>query len=413
MQLHKIKEKFTKKRIKEILPIFIYIIIIGIILLCVAKIMKKDTKFYDANLPYRWDMIISYDDMHYARNIYADTDKDYATSIKHPLLVTLAHGFVHIEEKLFPPKDSTDHYYHIVLLQIILNLLSVIYLYKILKEHIGLKNEWSFLLLTIYELATVSILGTFFVESFIISSTLLIMSYYYLAKQKLIPSIILGILTTGITITNAIPFALMSICLLKKKKDIFITGISCILGSILILLMIPERDYILTNFFSVLNDNKKYIAKSNETIKYAFNYLLISPFLFIKQSYVFNKKDLLCVRFTTDTNIFVAIFIIIIFSLMAYCIIKNIKNRNMLAATFVLIFNFILHIVFKFGLTEATIYALHFLFAEIIILAFSFKIESKNKKVIAITLIILVLILQIVYNTTGFIEILTTFNNQL
>lgn len=225
----------SNERIRDLIYILTYILITFIILFTIANIIRTNTNFYNENLPFRWNSILSYDDMFYARRIYnsnPDYESNISTIVKHPMISSVGQTFTNIEEKIFD-NEVSDHYFHIVVFQIVINIIGLFYLYKILREHIELKNIWCFLLLTIYEMATVTIFGTLLVESFIISGTLLIMSYYFLSKQKIVASIILGILVTGITITNSIAFALMALFLIKDKRKIMKIGIFCIVGILL------------------------------------------------------------------------------------------------------------------------------------------------------------------------------------
>ena len=405
--------KNNEKRLKDYLYLSIYIVLVFIILFSTAKVIKTKTNFYKDNLKFRWDNILSYDDLCYARQIYS-TDVNYEhqnvmpINVRHPLMKVWGMIFSNTEDVFYKNLNETDHYFHIVIFQIIINLLGVYYLYKILREHFKLKNIWCFLLMTIYELATVTILGTLVVETFLLSSTLLIMSYYYLAKQKKIISIVLGILLTGVTITNAIAFALMAIFLLKDKKDIFKIGIGCIIGCSFMVLLLPYGEQTVTKLFEIVNNNIERFAKEQTGITYIkmiFYNLLVSPIFFIKQIHI-QIKGLDFVTFDLASGKIIAITTVIFFIFIIYNIVKNIKDRKLLAALAVFIYNMILHAIVKFGLYEGTIYGLHFLFAEILMFAFGFKIENKKVRNIFIVFATLMLLVQLRYNIKGMLDIL-------
>jgi len=407
-----------EQKLKDILYILFYMVVIFIILFSIAKGIKTKTNFYRDDLKFRWDNILSYDDICYARQIYS-SDVNYEhnnvmpINVRHPLMKVWGMSFSNIEEILCKNLNKTDHYFHIVVFQIIINLIGTYYLYKILREQFELKNLWCFLLITIYQLATVTILGTLIIETFLLSSTLLIMSYYYLRKQKKIMSIIAGILLTGVTITNAIAFAIMAIFLLKDKKDIFKVGTGCILGCIIVLLILPYGSQSVSNLLAIADNNITRFAREQTGITYIkmiFYNLLSSPIFFIKQVHTV-KNGLDFVTFDLSSSKIVAITTIIFFLLIIYDIVKNIKDRRLLAALGVFIYNMILHGIVKFGLYEGTIYGLHFLFTEILIFALGFKIENKKIRNVFIAFSIFMILVQLRYNIKGMIDILVLLPN--
>ena len=401
-----------KKEIKDYIFVLIYCILIASLFLGVAQTLKNKTNFYREDLKFRWENILSYDDIFYAREVYT-VDDNYAEAdlqerhVKHPFMRAIGHLVAGVENRVFPNKDVTTHYYHIVLLQIGVNLLGVWFLYKILRQLLHLDNKWCFLLLTIYELSVVTFLGTVIIESFLLTATTLIMSYYYLAKQKLLPSIVLGILATGITNTNSVAFAIMGICLLKKKKDIIKVGAGCAIGLGICILALPYRDLFFANFSGKVNVNlDRFIVNPDGTtiLKMIFYYLLASPFFFITPVYskLYGLDRMTFDLYSGKTIMFMTI---VLFAWMAFLIWKNKTNRMMLAALGVFVYNMVIHAVIKFGLYEGTIYGLHFLFAEIIMLAFTFTMKNKWIKGIGIAILILTLAIEVQYNTKGLLEL--------
>lgn len=407
-----------KKEIKDYLYVLIYCIIIASLLVAVAQTLKNKTNFYRDDLKFRWENILSYDDVFYAREVYT-TEKNYAEEdlqerhVKHPFMSAIGHVVTGAEHIFFPNVDETTHYYHIVLFQIIVNLLGVWFLYKILRQVLHLENKWCFLLLTIYELSVVTFLGTVIIESFLLSATTLIMSYYYLAKQKLMPSIVLGILATGITVTNSVAFAIMAICLLHKKRDIVKVGAGCVIGLGVCILALPYRDLFLANFSGKVNDNLDRFILHPDTktiLKMIFYYLLASPFFFITPVY---SKLYGLDRMTFDlySGKTIMLTTILLFAWMAFVIFRNKNNRMMLAALGVFAYNMVIHAIIKFGLYEGTIYGLHFLFAEIIMLAFTFTTKNKWIKGIGLAILVLTLAIQVQYNTKGILELFLRLPN--
>lgn len=116
--------------------ILTYILFVLIILFTVAQVIKTKTNFYSENVVNRWNNILSYDDIYYAREIYTE-DPQYSgiqnTIIKHPLISIIGQEFAKLETIFFNNNDNTDHYFNIVLFQIIINIIGIFYLYKILR----------------------------------------------------------------------------------------------------------------------------------------------------------------------------------------------------------------------------------------------------------------------------------------
>lgn len=415
-----IKEKIKKfygdkTKVKDYAYLLIYILITFIILFTIANTVRADTNFYSENLTFRWKNVLSYDDMLYARDVYTINPK-YENTVHlsiHPLFDVLAQTVANIENIIFSDTSQNAHYYHIVLFQILVNLLGVVYLYKIFREQLKLQNIWCYLLMTIYEIATVTLLGTFVVESFLISGTLLIISYYYLSKQKLIASSVLGILVTGMCITNCIAFGIMAIFLLKNKRDILKVGISCILGGIIIFLLIPYKNYIIDNLFSSVNTYTELYTPSHDLLTYIkmiFYYILSSPLFFINILHT-APNGLDYIKFDLSADIPIIIMTILFFIFMLNNVIRNIKDRNLLAAFGLFLYNMIIHVIVRFGLYEGTIYGLHFLFAEIIMFAFGFRIKNKYIKRAFAILAILFLIIQLRYNMDGLLKCILLFKD--
>ena len=408
----KLKEVFLKYK-----DIMIYILIAFTILYTLAYFIKTKTNFYSENLTYRNLNVLEYDDIYHARKIY-DTNQDYekmvGTIIKHPFINVWGQLIASIENMIFNNDNHTDHYFHIVVLQILLNLVGVFYLYKILTEHLKLKSKWCFITLTIYEVATVTLLGTLIIDSFIVSATLLIMSYYYLAKQKIAVSCILGILTAGLCITNSVAFAIMAIFLLKDKKDIIRVGIICILGLLAIMICLPYNDYFFSNFFTEISNQVNDYAIEQDSVslylKKIFYFILSSPIFFLDINYI-ALEDFNYLKFELHSEVFVIIATGLFFICLFYNLVKNIKNRNMIAATSIVLYNLFLHAVIKFGLDDGTIYGLHYLFAEILMLSFGINIKNKILKTIFIGILLIILLTQIAYNMEGFLNMLILFKD--
>lgn len=155
---------------------------------------------------------------------------------------------------------------------------------------IKLRPIYCFLLSLVFLFSNATIISSLIVESFVFSSTLLIMSYYYISKKKPLISGLLGALVLGTTITNIVIWGIMLILLnLIDMKYIIKTILYFILSCIIIYfsIWIIESNYLnflSTNFFDIIFENQEkfsVVMSISESIKYAFYYLGISGLFYI------------------------------------------------------------------------------------------------------------------------------------
>ena len=115
--------------------------------------------------------------------------------------------------------------------------------------------------------------------------------------------------------------------------------------------------------------------------------------------------------FDFSTGILIIAAVVIFFAFIIFNLVRNIKDRNMLAAFGVFIYNMFIHVVMKYGLSEGTIFGLHFLFAEILMFAFGFKIKNVVIRRIFICFAILLLLIQIRNNLDGLLNCVLLFKD--
>lgn len=176
------------------------------------------------------DRLFSMDDAYYILNIYS-TDMDNSLRIvKHPLFTVYAHWFTKSEQLVFGEISVTHHYWLVLASQIITAVLSIYYLYLSFVEHFKLSSKQALLLIMIYGFSISVLLQTMVAESYIFSSLFLIMTFYYSQHKKVLPVIVLGILTAGTTLTNGLLWALLAIFSKFKAADIIKIGITTVLS---------------------------------------------------------------------------------------------------------------------------------------------------------------------------------------
>jgi hypothetical protein len=401
----------TIDNIKKNKTSLIVLAIIIIIYMSIAIVFKNTNYLYEKDTKIQMDRINSYDEMYYSRVFFSsdlENILNWKTNIvKHPGLTYFGFIYSSVEETIFPSLSNDYHYFGIICLQIIISLIGGIFIYKILSEILKLNQIQTIILSTIYLLSNTVILSTFLAESFIYSGTLLVIAYYYLAKQRPIIGGIIGSLIFGVTITNLFIWGIMVIFLMKEWKKIAITLIVFILINLLFILIINAeyRDILLNSFFSVINNNATEFTNHlgiMGIIKYGFYFMGCSSIFYID---TINTNQLgtevnHAISFIPSANVVIVLLTIVWILFVVYMAIKNIKDRNILACIFILFFNCLLHVVKQFGLIESYLYSLHYFFAEIIIIGFGLKLFKNDKK--AMIFLIVLLMFEIIFNFNGF-----------
>lgn len=368
-------------------------------------------------------VFFSYDELFYADRIFnKDSEIKYdfaASSVKHPLLIFGANYITKVEYKIFQKVNFADHYQYIINIQILCTIIGTIFLFLILCEIFGLKSIYSFLLSLIYLFSNSTIISTIFVESFVYSSTLLILSYYFISKNKFIISGILGVFVFGTTITNIVIWGIMVLFLnnLKDYKSYLKFFLNFVISFFIITIIISilESEYvgfITKNFFTVVFNNVNKFSvdfEFNQFIKSGFYFLFASPLYYIN---IVDANQLgtgigSSISFINSANIFITFLTATISSfilLLISTIFKKI-DKNILACIMILFFNIGLHLGLKFGLNEAFLYTPHYLFAIILILGLFLQRFIKYKKIIILAFII-ILISELIFNFNSINDII-------
>ena len=152
------------------------------------------------------DRLFSADDLYYVTNFFSVEMDTSPRIIKHPLLIAFGCLFTRVEALFFGAISLRRHYQLIVLMQIGASLLSVGFLDRILERRYRLETWRALLVCAVYALAFSTLFFTFVAESYIISVLMLTASYWYAGERKTIPTVILGALSAGVTITHRAVF---------------------------------------------------------------------------------------------------------------------------------------------------------------------------------------------------------------
>jgi hypothetical protein len=272
-------------------------------------------------------------------------------------------------------------------------------MYKILLKILK-NNKIAILLTIIYAFCATTLTLPFVIESFPISSFLLILLTYLISigKFKLnLKNILLGGIIAGTTITNGIVWLLANLLTVRNLKKvaflILIPIIVCII-SMLLNRQTPQQyiEGILTQFGRFSGGQNTYNSVfSNSSLDSAINIFLLSPFLFPKLINLplrpnLNLGPLQMLSQSFPVNYLVGV---IIYSMILFFIFKVKKDTLAKFILGVFIFNILLHVVLHYGLYEAFIYTGHYLFALILMLAYAVRdLLILKKRTITILLIL-------------------------
>jgi hypothetical protein len=379
----------------------------------------NNLKFYNITPNTNNDRLFSMDDAYYTQNIYSLNIDTSLRIIKHPFFTVYAHWFTEAERFIFGDITIQHHYWLIVASQIILAVLSILYLYLSLIQHFQLKRWQAYILTTIYGLSISVILHTMVAESYIFSSLCLIMTYYYSQRKKAISVVILGILTTGITLTNGLLWALLVIFSRFKLIDSLIIGLSSAISFLAAAYMLPIGRVFYKNLFFVLhNSTQNYCDNFGwlEVFQRMLYNIFGNTFFYVETMFSspFGKFPNKAISFvpmgSTVLTIIISAWLILLF----YSAAKNHKNNLVYGPMAVIAANLAIHVFKQYGLKEGFLYGLHHQFAQLFLVAGLFMILNEKKSEtgkktyinnILIGFLVIFIIGEVVFNLMGFAEL--------
>ncbi len=318
------------------------------------------------------DRLFSADDQYYVTEFFSKDMDDSLRIIKHPLLIVFGCLFTKIEYFFLGAIRLRHHYECIVLMQIAASVISIAYLDRILEEHYHIKPLYAELVCLVYAFAFSTVFFTFVAESYILSSLVLMMSYWYAREQRTLPTIVLGVLAAGITITNAVLWAIIVFfsggSLRRRIAEFFAAGtIFCLLVAIL-----PIRTVFYSSIFTgAMNSARNYSSHLpvSEAVIWMFSMLICTPFFSIDMVNASPFGDFSgdALSFVPVSNAVTICFGVMWMIVLLYAIIKCRRSPLILSPLAVLAANFILHGIIQYGLKEGFLYCLHHLSAQLLI----------------------------------------------
>jgi len=335
------------------------------------------------------DFLFSADDVYYVSSFFSTTMDTSLRIIKHPLLVVIGWLFTCAEHLMLGDISPKHHYELIVIVQMCLSLLSTFYLHRILEEFYRLERRWALLLCAIYALAFSTLFFTFIAEHFILSTLLLMMSFYYARGRKTWLLVILGVLTAGITVTNAALWAAIvwfsgeptAANRRRRALTLFLGGL-CFCA---VVALSPVGKVFFQNIIGGgMNSFHNYGGHYGllEAVRWVFFTFFGSTFFYLDTASAspFGEFAGHALSFLPAAPLPIAAAMVLWVLLLAWAAVRGHRDRLLWAPLAVLLCNLALHGLLQYGLKEGFLYSLHHLQAQILIAALALKPEAEPRQ---------------------------------
>lgn len=278
--------------------------------------------------------------------------------------------------------------------------LSLIQIYKYLKNIIILPKKISLLLLFFFSFFSTPILLSFTPETYTYTLLFLVLFNYYAAlklrKEEKIPATALalaGVVIGGLTVTNIVK---VYIPLLFEKDvfrnwrrfgHLFLRGVISI--AVFVLLFLYRLDFKFLNFLN--KSGEQYEKFSNPKVTPVWD-MIASWFFggnmlfssFVTRDY-HNKKgfEYKALFMEVYTSVLPYVFVSLILILVLWSYLKNFKNKFVQILMLSFLVDLVIHCVLKFGLHTSYIYGGHFIFVVPLLLGWLFNRYKDSPKTLS------------------------------
>lgn len=287
--------------------------------------------------------------------------------------------------------------------------LSVLQIFKYLKNIIRLPLILNFLLVLFFGAFSTTILLSFTPENFTYTLFLLTLFNHYsaikLKKDEKIPALALafsGVTIGGLTVTNIakvfIPIAFEKGLFKSWKKfgnAVFRVTLTLIF---FVLLYLNRIDFKYQNIFSKTNEQYEKFSNVNSTpawdmiLSYFFGgNILFSNFIVRDKHNMagYHYKGLIM---TVYSSWIPYIFIAVLLMLISWSYYKNFKNKLVQVLMISFLFDILIHCIMRFGLHTSYIYGGHFVFVYPLLLGWLFYSYKESPKMLSFLMVIFTLL---------------------
>lgn len=306
--------------------------------------------------------------------------------------------------------------------------LSLIQIFKYLKNIIQLPNLFSYAILGLFSLFTTNILLSFTPETYTYTLLLLCLFNYYVAQQfknkkslSFVAVTLAGVTIGGLTITNIVKVYLPQLFqknLFWNWRKIGIEVSKVVVSvAVFLLLFLYRLDFNFMNFFNKTGEQYEKFSKPKVTPLWDMIYswffggnMLFSSFVVrdYHNSKGFEYKAIFMDVFSNWSS-YVAVGIVVFLIVWSYF--RNFKNRLVQILFWSFCFDIVIHCVLKFGLHTSYIYGGHFVFVYPLLIGWLFYSYKASPKVLS-GLFALVMVLIVYFAVNNYLR-LVEFNHFL
>lgn len=294
--------------------------------------------------------------------------------------------------------------------------LSLVQIFKYLKNIIHLPVFFSLLLILFFSLFSTNILLSFTPETFTYTLFLLVVFNYYTAikfqkDQKITGSalVLAGITIGGLTVTNIvkifIPILFQKEVFTNWKK--FGNAVFRVVISVVafVLLYLNRIDFKYENILSKSNEQYEKFSNVKSTpiwdmiYSYFFGGNILFSSFFVREKHNMKGFYFKAIFMEVYASAFSYAFIAILLTLILWSYCKNFKNKWVQIIMISFLVDIIIHCVFRFGLHTSYIYGGHFIFVYPILLGWLFFAYKNSPKILSfITMLTVVLTFYLLFN---------------
>ena len=285
--------------------------------------------------------------------------------------------------------------YLITIIQLILNSISSVVLYKILKQ-CKINDNLSIIGTLLFIFSMTFIWLSIIPETYSITLlTLLLMLYFYVKNSN--AWILFAILTLGSNFMTILPIAIIVLNIFMKNVKRFSRKQKIILSLIIILLIITSIPVIMYSYkyINKWSDTNSLGEKLNNSAKVLIPIILGPEFININPFFVQVK----------DTNIVsISLFTVLLLIAIIGYIVNAKKSVLSNICIMQLIAGYILHVIVGYGINNGVIYVPLYTWAFIVLVVQGFEYMNGKSKRLTFLLSTALVSLVVIYNITWFLE---------
>lgn len=299
--------------------------------------------------------------------------------------------------------------------------LSLIQIFKYLKNIIQLPNIISYSILGLFSLFTTNILLSFTPETYTYTLLLLCLFNYYVAKQfknnkelSFVAITLAGVSIGGLTITNIVKVYLPQLFQKKlywnwRKIGIEISKVA-VSVAVFLLLFLYRLDFNFMNFFNKTGEQYEKFSKPKVTPLWDMIYswffggnMLFSSFVVRDYHNVkgFEYKAIFMDVFSNWSSYLVVGIMVF---LILWSFFRNFKNRLVQILFWSFCFDILIHCILKFGLHTSYIYGGHFVFVYPLLIGWLFYSYKDSPKMLS-GLLSLIMVLIVYFGVNNYLRL--------